>query len=81
MIRNTSSTEAEVAQVANECAAYIGAEAQFRQEDIKVVYGYKGEGYGVVGDLERESIGLMARSRGLFLIQFMPDALLERSWI
>jgi D-cysteine desulfhydrase len=32
-----------------------------------VVYGYKGEGYGVVGDLEREAIRLMARTEGIIL--------------
>jgi D-cysteine desulfhydrase family pyridoxal phosphate-dependent enzyme len=59
--------EAEVAQVANDCAAYIGAPERFRREEIRVVYGYKGEGYGVVGDLERESIRLMARCEGIIL--------------
>src|SRR5439155_27329569 len=34
---------------------------------IKVVYGYMGEGYGVVGDLEREAIRLMARFEGIVL--------------
>ena len=59
--------EAEVAQVANDCAAYIGADALFHKEEIKVVYGYKGEGYGVIGNLERESIRLMARCEGIIL--------------
>ena len=59
--------EAEVAHIANECAAFIGAEARFSKEDIQVVYGYKGEGYGVVGDLERQSIRLMARCEGIIL--------------
>jgi D-cysteine desulfhydrase len=59
--------EAEVAQVANDCAAYIGAREHFRKEEMQVVYGYKGEGYGVVGDLERESIRLMARCEGIIL--------------
>jgi D-cysteine desulfhydrase len=59
--------EEEVAQIANECAKYIGSEARLTQEDIKVVYGYKGEGYGVVGDLEREAIRLLARLEGIIL--------------
>jgi D-cysteine desulfhydrase len=37
------------------------------KEDIHVVYGYRGEGYGVVGDLEREAIRLMARNEGIVL--------------
>jgi L-cysteate sulfo-lyase len=59
--------ESEVAQIANECAAYIGSDVRLTQADIKVVYGYKGEGYGVVGELEREAIRLMARYEGIVL--------------
>src|SRR4030095_12680162 len=36
--------ESEVAQIANECAAYIGSELHFTKADINVVYGYMGEG-------------------------------------
>ena len=59
--------EEEVARIANDCAAYIGANARFAKEDIRVVYGYMGEGYGIVGDLEREAIRLMARCEGIVL--------------
>jgi D-cysteine desulfhydrase len=59
--------EIEVAQIANECAEYIGSDVRLTKGDVKVVYGYKGEGYGVVGDLEREAIRLMARSEGIVL--------------
>lgn len=59
--------EIEVAQIANECAEYIGADVRLTKEDIHVVYGYRGEGYGVVGDLEREGIRLMARCEGIVL--------------
>ena len=59
--------EIEVAQIANECARYIGAEVQLSAGDIEVVYGYKGEGYGIVGDLEREAIWLLARTEGIVL--------------
>jgi 1-aminocyclopropane-1-carboxylate deaminase/D-cysteine desulfhydrase-like pyridoxal-dependent ACC family enzyme len=34
---------------------------------VKGVYGYKGEGYGVVGGLERDAIRLLARSEGIVL--------------
>src|SRR6266576_3678986 len=51
--------EREVAQIASECAAYIGSNVRLGQADIKVVYGYMGEGYGIVGDLEREAIRMM----------------------
>jgi D-cysteine desulfhydrase len=59
--------ESEVAQIANECAAYIGSEVRLVQADVSVVYGYMGEGYGVVGNLEREAIRLMARCEGIVL--------------
>lgn len=59
--------EIEVAQIANECAEYIGSDVRLTKEDIHVVYGYRGEGYGVVGNLEREAIRLMARCEGIVL--------------
>jgi D-cysteine desulfhydrase len=59
--------EAEVAEIANACAEFIGSEERFIKNDIQVVYGYLGEGYGIVGDLEREAIRLMARCEGILL--------------
>jgi D-cysteine desulfhydrase len=59
--------EIEVAQIANDCADYVGSAERFTQDDVKVVYGYKGEGYGIVGHLEREAIRLMARCEGIIL--------------
>jgi len=59
--------EEEVAQIANECAQYIGADIRLATQHIKVVYGYTGEGYGIVSNLEREAIRLMARREGIIL--------------
>jgi L-cysteate sulfo-lyase len=59
--------ETEVAQIANDCAKRIGADVRLTKEDIRVIYGYRGEGYGVVGDLERSAIRLMARTEGIVL--------------
>jgi D-cysteine desulfhydrase len=59
--------ESEVAQISNECAAYIGSELRLTPADIQVVYGYMGEGYGVVGELEREAIRLLAQNEGIVL--------------
>jgi len=59
--------ELEVADIANDCAAYIGAEVRLSRSDISVVRGYMGQGYAVVGDLEREAIRLMARCEGIVL--------------
>src|ERR1043166_6192650 len=59
--------ESEVAQIANECAAYIGSEVRLVQADVSVVYGYMGEGYGGGGNLEREALRLLARCEGIVL--------------
>ena len=59
--------EIEVAQIANACAGYIGSDVRLTKDDVKVVYGYMGQGYAVVGDLEREAIRLMARCEGILL--------------
>jgi len=59
--------EIEVAQIANECAGHIGSDVRLTTADVKVAYGYKGGGYGVVGNLEREAIRLMARCEGILL--------------
>jgi len=59
--------EIEVAHIANACADYIGFDTRFTPDDVKMVYGFAGEGYGVVGDLEREAIYLMARQEGILL--------------
>jgi D-cysteine desulfhydrase len=57
----------EVATIANDCAQYIGSDIRLTKQHIKVVYGYTGEGYGVVSNLEREAIRLMARNEGVIL--------------
>ena len=59
--------EEEVVQIANECAQYIGSDVRLARQDIKVIYGYTGEGYGIVSNLEREAIRLMARCEGIIL--------------
>jgi L-cysteate sulfo-lyase len=56
-----------VAKIANECAQYIGSDIRLTKQHIKVIYGYTGEGYGVVSNLEREAIRSMARSEGIIL--------------
>ena len=44
-----------------------GQAAHLRPGDIRVSADYLGGGYGVVGDLEREAIRLMARAEGVLL--------------
>ena len=59
--------EQELADIANECAAWIGADIRLKPAELNVIYGYRGGGYGVVGDVEREAIHLMARNEGILL--------------
>jgi D-cysteine desulfhydrase family pyridoxal phosphate-dependent enzyme len=59
--------ECELADIANETAQYIGLNAQFGASNFTVVYDYLGGGYGVVGDLEREAIRLVASREGVIL--------------
>jgi L-cysteate sulfo-lyase len=56
-----------VADLATRTAAHLGRSDVFRPDEILVDAGYLGGGYGVVGDLEREAIGLMARAEGILL--------------
>jgi D-cysteine desulfhydrase family pyridoxal phosphate-dependent enzyme len=59
--------EQELADIANETATRIGLNAQFNPADFKVVRGYMGGGYGVVGQLEREAIRTLAQEEGILL--------------
>jgi L-cysteate sulfo-lyase len=56
-----------VRQLAEKTAKKCGVEILFTEHDIILHEGYEGEGYGIVGDLEREAIGLMARLEGILL--------------
>ena len=62
-----ASYEDELADIANETAKYIDFDAQFAASDFNVVYDYLGGGYGVVGELEREAIRLLASREGIVL--------------
>lgn len=58
---------AGVAALASDTARHIGHPHDFTPSDIVVDDGYLGGGYGVMGDLERDAIHLMARTEGLLL--------------
>ena len=59
--------EGELADIANETAKYVGFDAQFVAGDFTVAYDYLGGGYGIVSDLEREAIRLLASREGIVL--------------
>jgi D-cysteine desulfhydrase len=57
----------DVAQVATEAARLIGSSLQFTAADCETDYNYLGNGYGVIGELERHAIRELARSEGILL--------------
>ncbi|MCZ6622213.1 MAG: D-cysteine desulfhydrase family protein [Deltaproteobacteria bacterium] len=61
------SYQSEIAAIANEAAKLIDSRYEFKEDDFTVNYDYLGLGYGVVGNLERESIRLTACTEGLLL--------------
>ena len=58
---------AEVCRVANGAAELLNAEPRLTVADFDTSYDYLGAGYGVIGDLERETIQLLARTEGLLV--------------
>jgi D-cysteine desulfhydrase len=59
--------ERELAEIANETAKYVDFDAQFTAKDFNVAYDYLGSGYGIVSDLEREAIRLLASREGVIV--------------
>ncbi|MDP6777077.1 MAG: D-cysteine desulfhydrase family protein [Candidatus Latescibacteria bacterium] len=55
----------DVAETANSAAELLETSERIGSEDIRVVYDYLGGGYGVVGDLERDAVELLARTEGI----------------
>jgi 1-aminocyclopropane-1-carboxylate deaminase/D-cysteine desulfhydrase-like pyridoxal-dependent ACC family enzyme len=56
-----------MAELATATADHLGLPLTFAPEDFAVEDGYRGGGYGVISDLEREAIRLLARTEGLLL--------------
>ena len=59
--------ERELTNLSNDISKWIGFEHTFSEQDFDVCYDYLGEGYGVVGPVEREAIRLVARQEGILL--------------
>jgi len=59
--------ESELALLANQTAEKLGVEWRYRPDQFHMTYDYYGDGYGIVGDLEREAISLVARNEGILL--------------
>ena len=59
--------QANVADLATRTTSHLACPHTFKPGDIRVNAGYLGAGYGIMGDLEREAIKVMARAEGIFL--------------
>ncbi len=59
--------EEQMVVLANDTAKHVGAQMTFVKSDFEIRDGYLGGGYGVVGDLERNAIRLLARTEGILL--------------
>jgi D-cysteine desulfhydrase len=64
---NSATYECELANIANETAKYVDFDAQLPAKDFNVAYDYLGSGYGIVSDLEREAIRLLASREGVIV--------------
>jgi L-cysteate sulfo-lyase len=58
---------AGVCEIANGTAALLGVEQRLTVDDFHTNYDYLGAGYGIVGDLEREAVKLLARTEGILV--------------
>lgn len=56
-----------VAELATKTAAHLGRPRAFSPEEILVCADYLGAGYGVLGELERNAITLLARAEGILI--------------
>jgi D-cysteine desulfhydrase family pyridoxal phosphate-dependent enzyme len=61
------SYESELATLANKVAEKLGRPPDYAASKFQMRYGYFGAGYGVIGDLEREAIRLVAKHEGILL--------------
>jgi L-cysteate sulfo-lyase len=59
--------EEHVRKLATATVRHLGINHHFSSEEIIVDNAYLGEGYGVVGDLERRAVTLTARKEGILL--------------
>lgn len=62
-----SELKVEVARLAGETLLFLGEENEITPEEIMVNDDYLGEGYGIMGEREKEAMTLFARKEGLIL--------------
>lgn len=54
-------------QIADECTRLLDLDLIVTIEDVKILYDYVGEGYGILDEKSRETIKLVARTEGIML--------------
>ncbi len=64
---SAATLQRHVAELASETAALLGEKTSFAAKDILVNDDYLGQGYAIMGDIEREAISLFARTEGLLV--------------
>ena len=57
----------QILALANQSAPLVGVDNEFSEDDLILNDDYVGDGYGVVGELEREAIKLTAQTEGILL--------------
>ncbi len=65
--KSSNELQALLADLARAVAGWLGVESKFVLADFDVADAYLGGGYGVLSDLEREAIRLMAQTEGILL--------------
>lgn len=61
------SYQSEMAAIANETARLLGLDMAFSAADFELNADYLGEGYGILGEVEKEATRLLAQSEGIFV--------------
>lgn len=56
-----------IINLANKTNEYLEINHQFKKEEIILIEDYLGEGYGVIGDLERKAISMAAKLEGILV--------------
>lgn len=54
-------------QIADECARLLDLDLTVTRDDVKILYDYVGEGYGILDEKSKETIKLVARTEGILL--------------
>jgi len=57
----------ETIEIANKCASLLGLGLTVTRDDVRILYDYVGEGYGVLDEKVKKTIKLVAQTEGVLL--------------